>query len=126
MSSRTSLVPALLTASVLLGAAGPARADFGFRKLAGQRCPAGLQPVTLAEARSYRRDICRSLGQWDVVRLAGGGSMDGPGYDCRQRARDSRELGHVLCRAPGRGRPPAPPPPPPPPRDDRGPPGRGK
>ena len=36
------------------------------------------------------------MGQWFIARLAGGGSLDGPGYECRMRPNDGRDLGHIL------------------------------
>lgn len=60
-------------------------------------CPAGQLPISPAEARSDARDICGALGTWDIARLAGGGSMDGPGYGCKIRDHDARALGHTIC-----------------------------
>lgn len=103
MSLPPSLLRACLTALAFFSLTETAEAGFEFRKLPGDRCPTGARPVTLTQARAHRAEICRSLGQWDVVRLANGASMDGPGYECRQRPGDSRELGHVLCALPDGG-----------------------
>lgn len=61
-------------------------------------CPPDATPLPAAEARMHGRGLCRQLGQWHIVRLADGGSMDGPGYGCGVRDRDERPLGHTLCR----------------------------
>lgn len=62
-------------------------------------CPAGTSLVTAAEALANQSAVCASLGWWDVVRLAGHGSMDGGGYGCGIRLTDARTLGSSLCRA---------------------------
>ena len=53
--------------------------------------------LTPEEARRNQRQACNELGEWDIARLAGGGSMDGPGYGCRIRNNDNRRLGDSLC-----------------------------
>lgn len=60
-------------------------------------CPPGEAPMSLAQASAQRDTVCRSLGRWAIARLADGGSMDGPGYQCQTRPRDDRQLGHTLC-----------------------------
>lgn len=60
-------------------------------------CPAGLTVVSPLVARASQSDICSQLGTWDIVRLAGGGSMDGPGYGCDIRDIDERPVGETLC-----------------------------
>lgn len=84
-------------------ASSPAYA-FDFRKVSGQRCAAGEVMVTVAEASRNAQRICSRLGRWDIVRLAGGGSIDGSGYGCERRRSDTRALGHVLCRRADRPR----------------------
>jgi len=61
-------------------------------------CPSGYVPASAQEARANVNAICGQLGTWDIVRLAGGGSIDGPGYGCGIRDNDSRGLGHSLCK----------------------------
>jgi hypothetical protein len=65
----------------------------------GEFCPAGARLLTLEEATVHREAICPQLGRWYIVRLADGGSMDGPGYHCGMRSHDDRGLGHSLCVA---------------------------
>jgi hypothetical protein len=60
-------------------------------------CPAGYRYLTPAEARRGGSPLCSTLGQWDIVRLEGGGSIDGPGYGCNIRDYDERQLGDSLC-----------------------------
>lgn len=61
-------------------------------------CPAGYAPLPVDEATASLATVCPLLAQWSVARLAGGGSIDGPGYGCAIRADDPRPLGHTLCR----------------------------
>lgn len=65
----------------------------------GETCPAGSRLMTYQEAQAQQDKLCRSLGmgQWYIGRLAGGGSVDGSGYQCRMRSDDARSLGHVVC-----------------------------
>jgi hypothetical protein len=63
-------------------------------------CPSGYVPASAREVRANANAICGQLGVWDIVRLAGGGSIDGPGYGCNIRDLDSRGLGHSLCMKP--------------------------
>lgn len=58
--------------------------------------------MTREEAFYFRASICYALGQrstWarSVSRLGGGGSMDGPAYQCAVRAQESRDLSTALC-----------------------------
>jgi hypothetical protein len=62
-------------------------------------CPAGYSLATTDEALANTAATCAKLGTWDIARLDGGGSMDGPGYGCVIRDADSRTLGHALCGA---------------------------
>jgi hypothetical protein len=81
-------------------------------RVQGEACPPGSTHVSFDEANAQRDAICRQLGQWDIARLANGGSMDGPGYGCKTRPSDTRQLGHSLCK-PSPATEPQPPPPPP-------------
>ena len=65
-------------------------------RVKGEKCPG--PHVTPAEARANATQLCAQLDQWEIVRLANGGSMDGPGYQCKVRDHDTRELGASLCR----------------------------
>ncbi|HEX4960432.1 MAG TPA: transporter substrate-binding domain-containing protein [Thermoanaerobaculia bacterium] len=60
-------------------------------------CPAGWTPLTFADAVANKGKACGVLAQWDIARLADGGSMDGPGYQCQIRGSDTRTLGNSLC-----------------------------
>lgn len=93
---------AALVAFGLLAWAGVASAAPGVYVARGDGlCPAGQLPITPARAQADADRICSSLGPWHIARLAGGGSMDGPGYGCTIRPYDGRDLGHTLC-APAR------------------------
>jgi hypothetical protein len=70
--------------------------DFKASKRDG-KCPAGSILATPQEARSNTNKACAALGTWYIVRLAGNGSMDGSGYGCKIRDKDSRNLGGSLC-----------------------------
>ena len=63
------------------------------------RCPAGRTLLDYAQATANEQEVCKVLGEWYIARLAGGGSMDGPGYECKIRRADERSLGHSLCVA---------------------------
>jgi len=85
-------------ASMLIMNVGTALAlDFKTVKGDGQ-CPSGYVIATPDEARNNQRQACRVLGTWYIVRLAGGGSMDGRGYNCNIRNKDHRGLGATLCK----------------------------
>jgi len=71
--------------------------------VAGKTCPANTTPVTYQEAVASQRELCQKMGQWFIARLAGGGSLDGPGYECRMRPTDGRDLGHILCKTAAAG-----------------------
>ena len=60
-------------------------------------CAPGFRLATPDEARQFNAEACRKLGAWDIIRLAGGGSIDGPGYGCGVRNNDTRGLGGSLC-----------------------------
>lgn len=61
-------------------------------------CPDGYIIVSEQTARTNQQAACKVLGAWDIARLAGGGSMDGPGYGCNIRDQDTRPLGNTVCR----------------------------
>jgi hypothetical protein len=65
----------------------------------GERCPAGWTLAPYAWIKANPRRACGSsgLGEWDIARIAGGGSHDGLGYQCKVRRSDKRKLGHSLC-----------------------------
>ena len=63
----------------------------------GETCAQGTRLVTEDEFKLHRAQVCRRLGQWDIVRLAQKGSADGPGYECQSRSKDNRSLGGALC-----------------------------
>jgi hypothetical protein len=69
------------------------------RPTGDQPCPAGSALISPQEARARTSELCDQLEDWDIARLDGGGSMDGPGYGCTIRDSDTRELGHALCGA---------------------------
>ena len=61
------------------------------------QCPSDATLVTYEAALAQRTALCPSLGRWTISRLAGGGSIDGPGYQCQIRQRDDRAVGTSLC-----------------------------
>lgn len=80
-----------------LGHAVCVEADFTL--FAGDRaCPAGFAEVDPVSAVANLETLRAMLGPWDIVRLAGGGSMDGRGYGSTVRDDDPRALGATLCR----------------------------
>jgi hypothetical protein len=95
---------ALLSGAVTgaLFAASPALA-FDAIVVAGKACPANTTQVTYAEAQANQQELCHKMGEWYIARLAGGGSLDGPGYQCRMRPNDQRDLGHILCKTAAAG-----------------------
>jgi hypothetical protein len=72
-------------------------------RVEGPACPGGYVAVTYGEAEAHKDAVCAKLQRWDVAYLAGGASMDGPGYHCKLRGREERQLGNVLCRPDGTG-----------------------
>ena len=58
----------------------------------GVTCRGNDRLASFAEAEQFHSTICalNGLGQWDIVNLAGGGSFDGSGYQCRFRPEDNR------------------------------------
>ncbi|WP_427157197.1 SAV_2336 N-terminal domain-related protein [Aliinostoc sp. HNIBRCY26] len=67
-------------------------------RASGETCPSGYTLVTYEEAIENREILSRKLETWDIARIAGGGSMDGSGYDSKIRQQDERGLGHSLCK----------------------------
>lgn len=65
----------------------------------GNLCGEGQVQVTAQDALANQDAYCQLLGDYDIIRLANGGSMDGPGYGCKIRYEDRRSLGGVLCRS---------------------------
>lgn len=97
-AARPSTWTAALLAFGLLAWAGAASAATGVHVARGDGiCPAGQSPMSPARAQADAGRVCSSLGTWYIARLAGGGSMDGPGYGCTIRPRDDRDLGHTVC-----------------------------
>ncbi|WP_157368734.1 glycosyl hydrolase family 18 protein [Algicola sagamiensis] len=64
-----------------------------------QICPSDYIHVTPQEAEMNREKLCQQLDTWDIARLSGNASMDGPGYGCGQRSFDDRQLGPSLCKS---------------------------
>lgn len=48
-------------------------------------------------ARDHRDRICNEMDDWGVARLAGGGSISGPGNDCAIREIDNRPAPQSVC-----------------------------
>lgn len=67
-------------------------------RASGETCPSGFSLVTYKEAIENKDVLSRKLETWDIARLAGGGSMDGSGYNSKIRQEDERGLGHSLCK----------------------------
>jgi len=71
------------------------------KKVSGDgQCGAGYQLLSaeLAETnKTVNKQACDAIGQWDIVRLAGGGSISGKGYQCKVFRTDTRTLGASLC-----------------------------
>ena len=61
----------------------------------GQKCPSGWKLANIKMAKS----ACRAPGmkQWSSVRLRGGASLSGFGYQCAIKHRDTRKVRGVLC-----------------------------
>ncbi len=62
-------------------------------------CDYGTRSVTYNEAKANLAKIktAPGMGPWHIVRLADGGSVDGPRYGGQARASDGRPLQHILC-----------------------------
>lgn len=92
-------VLALLTASAAHAHRGPSHSHQSMaRQAVGDGgCAPDERLLSAYEARRDLRRVCRSLDRWAIARLAGGASMDGPGYGCKVRDYDRRRLGHSVC-----------------------------
>jgi hypothetical protein len=88
--------PAVLVAVPAPTLTPPAPRPFQPFKVEGDGCVGGLA-ITAEEAAANAAQLCALLGKWDIARV-GQGSMDGRGYNCKQRAVDDRKLGHTLCK----------------------------
>ncbi len=106
-------ISTVFTAASCVGSADESQNDLGLddevseesqalgvtsRLVGDSACPSGYSLATSAEAQANKTAICSKLGTWDITRLAGGGSMDGPGYGCGIRNVDTRGLGHSVCK----------------------------
>ncbi|WP_347277421.1 caspase family protein [Pseudanabaena sp. FACHB-2040] len=84
-SQQTPQIPSEITASSVF-------------KVSGETCPPGSTLVTYEEAIGYKNSLIQKLGEWDIARLAGGGSMTGSGYSYEIRRNNDSPLGHALCK----------------------------
>ncbi len=64
-------------------------------------CPTGMRLATLHETALFHSQACAALSgnQWYIARLAGNGSISGPGYQCAISDEDANKLGNSLCVA---------------------------
>ncbi|MCP3142786.1 hypothetical protein [Pyxidicoccus xibeiensis] len=60
-------------------------------------CPPNEYLMPVADARTHQEALCAQLGTWDIVRLAGGGSMVGSGHGCTVQDLDFRAMGASVC-----------------------------
>jgi hypothetical protein len=98
---RTSLLPWIGSAGVLLVWVVPAAA-LDMREFVGDRCLAGMRPITYEEAVFNRDEVCRRIamgtGDWGIWRIADGGAVGGPGYKCTiHRHFNAVPVGAILC-----------------------------
>lgn len=96
MNHLTLRAASAITSTLLLGFASSALA--AVHETPGQTCASGTSAVTYAEALQNKTAYCAALGQWSIVRLANGASMDGKGYGCGAKQSDTRGLGSILCK----------------------------
>ena len=61
-------------------------------------CPPGKVSASRGEVMRNPQTFCSQLDTWDIARIAGGGSLSGPGYNCDAKKTDPRPLGHRLCQ----------------------------
>lgn len=74
-------------------------ARYEFLKVTGDSpCGPGKTLLAPEEARASQSEFCAKLGDWDIARLAGGGSIEGTAYGCNIRDWDTRVMGHALCK----------------------------
>jgi len=87
-----------ITASAFLSTAPTVSFAQEFAKYRGDNtCADGYELATPTATRANVQQACRALDTWTIARLAGGGSMDGSGYNCKIRDSDTRSLGDTLC-----------------------------
>lgn len=60
-------------------------------------CPANHRLMSVSYAQVNKSDVCDGLKDWAVARLAGDGSISGPGNNCEIYQVDHRDLGSSLC-----------------------------
>ena len=60
-------------------------------------CGASQRPVAVREVKARPQDFCKLMGEWEITRLADGGSLSGSGYKCEIKENDTRQLGSTLC-----------------------------
>ena len=60
-------------------------------------CPANATLMSPQAAVDRHNELCAYLGKWDILRLAGGGSIVGSGYGCVIRTQDTQPMGWSLC-----------------------------
>lgn len=101
----TGLVAVLFTAGVAI-AAGPYKSEIDYGCNANQRLVtfaeidrSGSDQGTKANLTAFGNAACAIMSEWDILRLSGGGSMGGSGYDCHHFTWDERSLGGSLCVA---------------------------
>jgi len=56
-----------------------------------------FEQVDRSDPQSENEKACGAIGEGDIVRLAGGGSISGRGYGCKTLKDDPRNLGASLC-----------------------------
>ncbi|MDX8400271.1 MAG: delta-class carbonic anhydrase [Gallionellaceae bacterium] len=69
-------------------------------KCAANTFLATFHEINKSNPHSHNAEACAVLGQNDIVRLAGMGSMAGPGYGCKTFEEDARDMVISLCRQP--------------------------
>lgn len=55
--------------------------------------------MTVETALAKRTELCAFMGKWDIVRLAGGGSIVGSGYGCVINLNDTRNIVWLMCES---------------------------
>lgn len=76
-----------------------------FQQIAGEvvaggsvQCPTGTRLATVAEAAIFNKQACAALSsQYNVARIADGGSVAGAAYGCVVKGVDAQGKGHSLC-----------------------------
>ncbi|MDE1465992.1 hypothetical protein [Spartinivicinus poritis] len=67
------------------------------KKVEGETCPSKMKHVSFEDVSQNLKEVCESLGEWDIVRIGNRGSVTGSGYGCSLKVNDSKNLGHSLC-----------------------------